>query len=353
VRRSKPHGKGRRARSAQSKRTVGRDATSALANPFLMMRVVSSLRAFILPVADLENLLADGRSVISPVSLDDVIAGIRHDSAIELLKDLRRAMVWTSGESEQAAAESVCQIAFRLVERLNRLAERGALGDAPRRIRAWPIDFAPGASEGASKMKDEVALFEALGVGSDALVTASPRSRAGIGKKGKGGWRAETEAALEASMLNAQWFLPLHKLRHESKPLATVEYYHPQMKKRLQVHGFKTPGRRVLLWPWWMDDVLELTHNNPATGLPFLERLDATSVDLFMPVVTGLIYWRVIFGKAARTMQLKVVASDEGGDVELTRFQPELMGKVLTGVRHTLLALAGRGRRGKNPEKGL
>jgi len=49
-------------------------------------------------------------------------------------------------------------------------------------------------------MKDEVALFEALAVGSKALVTAGPRSRAGTAKKGKGGWRPETEAAIEAAM---------------------------------------------------------------------------------------------------------------------------------------------------------
>ena len=155
------------------------------------MRFVSSLHALVLPIADLENLLADGDSLIKPVSIDDVNAGIRHDSAVEVLKDLRRTMPWTSGESEKAAAESVCQIAYRLVARLNRLAERGALGDAPKRIRAWPINFAPGASQGASKMKDEVALFEGLAVGSEALVTAGPRSRAGMARKGKGGWHEQ------------------------------------------------------------------------------------------------------------------------------------------------------------------
>jgi hypothetical protein len=318
-----------------------------------MMRVVSSLHALVLPIAKLESLLADGRPVISPVSIDDVIAGIRHDSAVELLKGLRQAMSWTTGDSETAAAECVCQIAFRLVERLNRLADRGVLGDAPKRIRAWPINFAPGASEGASKMKDEVALFEALAVGSKALVTAGPRSRAGTAKKGKGGWRPETEAAIEAAMLNAQWLLPFHKLLCASKPIRTLEYVHPRMKATLQVRGFKTPGGRLLLWPWWMDKLLPLTKTNPATGFPFLERLDGRSVDLFMPVIEGLFIWRVIFGKGAKQMQLKVVDQDEGGAAEIARFEPELIGKVLAGIRHTLLALAGRGRRGKTRKKGL
>jgi len=330
---------------------VGRGAISALANPFLLMRVVSSAHALILPIAKLEELLADGRSVIRPVSIDDVIAGIRHDSPVELLKDLRQAMSWTSGDSETAAAEVLCQIAFRLVERLNRLAERGVLGDAPKRIRSWPINFAPGASEGASKMKDAAALFEGLAVGSQALVTASPRSRAGTARKGKGGWRLETEVAIEAAMLNAQWFLPFHKLLRGSKPIRTVEYRYPRMKRRLQVRGFQTPGGHILLWPWWMDELLPLAETNPETGFPFLERLDSRSVDLFMPVIEGLLMWRVIIDKSAKQMQLKVVDRDEGGAVELVKFQPELIAKVLTGIRHTLWALAGRGRRGRTHKK--
>jgi hypothetical protein len=142
-----------------------------------MMRVAASAHALLLPVAKLENLLADGRLIISPVSIDDVKVGIRQDSRVELLRDLRFALSWASGSTEETAAECLCQVAYRLVERLYRLAERGVLGDAPKRIRAWPINFAPGASEGASNMKDEVALFEALAVGSQALITASPRSR--------------------------------------------------------------------------------------------------------------------------------------------------------------------------------
>jgi hypothetical protein len=144
-------------------------------------------------------------------------------------------------------------------------------------------------------------------------------------------------------------FLPLHKLRNHSKPVGTVEYV--SSRRRLQVGGFRTPGARLLLWPWWMDDVLKLTRNNPQTGLPFVERLDPTSLPLFMPVVEGLILWRVIFGKAVTAMQSKVVDSDEGGDAELRRFQPELMYRVLKGVRYTLRALAGKGRRGRKRKR--
>jgi len=316
-----------------------------------MMPVVSSLYSFVFPIAELENLLADGRSLIRPVSIDDVITGSRDDSAVELLKHLRYALAWTSGGSEKAAAEAVCQIGFEFVERLNGLAEGGALGNAPKRLRAWPINFAPGASGGASKMKDEVALFEALRVGSQALITAGPKSRAGTARKGKGGWRDETEAAIKATMLNAQWLIPFHRLRRESKLIATVEYWHPRMKARFRVQGFETPGRRLLLWPWWMDELVPLTKTNPATDLPFLERLDGESVGYFKPVIEGLFLWRVIFDKAAKKLQSRIVDRDEGGTVEMAKFQPELMGKVLTGVRYTLLALAGRGRRGKSAKK--
>src|SRR5262249_27197765 len=336
---------------AESKTPVVHGPTIALANPFLMMRMAVSAHASVLPVAKLEEALADDRPIISPISIDDVNAGIRHDSSIELLKDLRFALSWASGNTEESAAECLCQVAYRLVERLNRLADRRALGDAPKRVRAWPINFAPGGSEGASKMKEEVSLFEGLGVGREALITAGPRGRAGIARKGKGGWRSDTEAAIEAAVLNAQWFLSLHKLRRHSKPIATVEYYHPRMTQRLPVHGFKTPGGRLLLWPWWMNDVLELERTNPQTGLPFLERLDSTSLPFFMPVVEGLVLWRVILGKAARAMQSKVVDSDEGGEVELRRFQPQLMHRVLTGVRNTLRALAGKGRSGRKRKR--
>ena len=192
-------------------------------------------------------------------------------------------------------------------------------------------------------MKDEVALFEGLSVGREALITVGPESRGGTARKGKGGWRSETEAAIEAAVLNAQWFLSFHKLRRHSKALPTVEYISP--KRRLPVRGFRTPGGRLLLWPWWMDDVFKLARTNPQTGLPLLERLDPTSLPLFMPVVEGLILWRVIFGKAVELMQSKVVDSDEGGAVELRKFQPELMDRVLKGVRNTLRALAGKGRR--------
>jgi hypothetical protein len=312
-----------------------------------MMPVVSSLYSFVFPIAELENLLADGRSLIRPVSIDDVITSSSHDSAIDLLKDLRHALSWTREGSEKGAEESVCQIGFEFVERLNWLAKRGALGNAPKRLRAWPINFAPGASEGASKMKDEVALFEALRVGSEALITAGPKSRAGTAREGKGGWRDETEAAIKAAMLNAQWLIPFHRLRRESKLIATVEYLRPRMKAGFRVQGFATPGGRLLLWPWWMDELVPLTKTNPATDLPFLERLDRQSVGYFKPVIEGLFLWRVIFDKAAKKLQSKVVDRDEGGDVEMAGFQPELMGKVLTGVRYTLLALAGRGRRGR------
>jgi hypothetical protein len=336
---------------ARSKQSADHTGRSALANSFLMMPVVSSLYAFVFPIAELENLLADGRSLIRPVSIDDIITNSSHDSAIDLLKNLRHALSGMRGGSEKAAAESVCQIGFEFVERLNRLAERGALGNAPKRLRGWPINFAPGASEGASKMKEEVALFEALGVGSEALITAGPRSRAGTAREGKGGWRDQTEAAIKAAMLNAQWLIPFHRLRRKSKVIAIVEYFHPRMKARFRVQGFETPGGRLLLWPWWMDELLPLTKTNPARGLPFLERLDSESVGYFMPVIEGLFVWRVIFDKAAKKLQSKVVDQDEGGDVEMTRFEPELIGKVLTGVRHTLLGLAGRGRSGRTRKK--
>jgi hypothetical protein len=337
-----------RARSKQSAENTER---SALANSFMMMPVVPSLYAFVFRIAELQNLLADGRSLIRPVSIDDIITSSSHDSAIDLLKDLRHALSGMSGGSEKAAAEAVCQIGFEFVERLNCLADSRALGDAPKRLRAWPINFAPGASEGASKMKEGVSLFEGLGVGSEALITAGPRTRAGTARKGKGGWRDETEAAIKAAVLNAQWLIPFHRLRRKSKPLRTAECVHPRMKARFLVQRFETPGSRLLLWPWWMDELLPLTKTNPATGLPFLERLDGQSVDLFMPVIEGLFLWRAIFGKSLRQMQSKVVDRNEGGAIELVKFQPELIGKVLTGVRHTLLALAGRGRSGRTRKK--
>ena len=85
------------------------------------MRSASSLHALALPIADLEILLAEGRFLISPVSIDDVIAGIRDDSSVNLLADLREALSWTSANKEETAADCLCQVAFRLVERARSL----------------------------------------------------------------------------------------------------------------------------------------------------------------------------------------------------------------------------------------
>lgn len=219
-------GDGARLNRAVAHRTVARILGSSpppdrendirLENPFLLMREAYSALALILPVDQLDNLLAQGNDVIGPVSIDAVLDVAQDSSAIAVLEDLREALSWTSTKSEESAAEALCQIAFRLVERLNRLAERGSLHTAPKRIRKWPINFAPGAFEGASKLKGKVALFEALKVGSESLIRANPRSRAGMPRRGKGGWKLQTEAAVEAVVLNAQWHIAFHKLRCNS-----------------------------------------------------------------------------------------------------------------------------------------
>jgi len=326
------------------------DAYAKLENPFFLMGTACSAHALILPIEKLEDLLAQGHDVIAPVSIYGVRDSTQDSCAVEVLQDLREALSWTSHNNNETAAEGLCQITFRLVERLNQLAQRGALFDAPKRIRKWPINFAPGTSDGASKLKDEVALFDALKVGTKSLIIGNPKSRAGMSKQGKGGWRSETEASVEAVILNAQWHIAFHKLRRHSKPIETVEYWHPRMKTKLRVEGFKTPKGRLLLWPWWLDNLPPLAQINPATGLPFLERLDEKSVKLFLPVVEGLFIWRAIFDGAVERLQRRVVDQDEGGEEEMDKLQPELIGKILTGVRNTLMALAGRGRRGSKPK---
>lgn len=317
--------------------------TARLDNPFYLMRMTFPAHAWTLPVEKLENLLSQETRYIRPISINDILEN-QDASPIEVLQNLRTGLHWANEQSEKSAAEALCQITFILVERLNRLAENRTLGDAPSKIPKWPINFAPGTSEGASKLKEEVALFEGLKVGTQSFITANPKSRAGMPKHGKGGWRLETEAAVEAARTNANWIASFLKIKDSSKRIQTFEYYHTEMKKKFRVTGYRTPNGRTMLWPWWMEDLLPLAQMNSSTGENYFERLDEISVEYFLPVVEGLILWRSIFEECTEKLQRKVVDEDEGGE-EMAVFQPELFGKILKGVRNTLLALAGKPRR--------
>lgn len=195
-------------------------------------------------------------------------------------------------------------------------------------------------------MKDEVALFEALKVGTRSFLASNPRSRAGIARKGKGGWRRETEAALEAARANASWFNVFVAIQGRSRLDHTRVFYHERMTEKYPVKVYHTPNGRVLLWPWWMDDFYRLVEGNPATGLPFFERLDKDSVERFLPVVRGLFLWRLFYEGHTATLQRRVIDWDEAGDLEVQTYQPDLVRKILVGAENTLYALAGMGRRG-------
>ena len=86
---------------------------------------------------------------------------------------------------------------------------------------------------------------------------------------------------------------------------------------RMMVTGFLTPKKRILLWPSWLDDLPNLLKINPETELPFIERLDASSVGLFSPVVKGLVLWGVVFERITGKMQRRVVNPAEAKDRDL------------------------------------
>lgn len=331
--------------STQAGRDVSNNPVPNRANPFHMMH--SFLRDFRMTLSpkELDNSLAFGGSVIMPVVIQDVLDADETLTPRQLLADTAESLRWCGGETDAVASEELCQLAFRFVERLNLLAKKQMLGDAPKAIPQWPINFAPGASEGASKMTDEASLFNRLGVGSNCSIPTNPKPRAGMAKEGKGGWLRETNAALEATFLNARLFMPMTILRNHSKLVRSTDYWHPRMKTELRVQFYRTPSGRILVQPWWFDDILKICAHD--TGrFPPVVALGKDTVAIFEPVIAGLVLWHQFFGGMMADLQQRVVDDDEGGSAELATYDPDLAVKVMGGVRNTLRALAGVGRRG-------
>lgn len=241
----------------------------------------------------------------------------------------------------ESVQETLCAIAFELVKRCNDLGRRGRLGLAPRKLSAWPINFAPGMSTEASRLVEERSLFEALGVGSDAPVRTRPNTRGGNQRLGKGGWIVETQLAVEAAQRNADYFPVFFRLRHVSKLLRIIRPEHPKTRRQVEFQEYETPHSRKLYWPSWLTSCASL----PA-------KLRPESLSAYRKVVEALLHWHIFSaGGEMERLQTKVVDEDEGHPEELKKYDPDLAEKIFKGVRGTLSAMAGQGRRGASKRR--
>ena len=294
-------------------------------NPLVSKQLTAALGLFLGPIEELEKALSEGRTYIHPFSIKDMLAKLKGDGVLPVAVWAKETADWISTSDPAKAAEALCRFTFELVEKLNQLDSAGALRLARKRIPAWPTNSAQ------------------AGVGTEANLVTRTESRAGTRKNRgdliEGDWRKWVEAACEAARYNARYGLAFDKLRRVSSLKKTVNFAPKRMRKTMEVDWYETPGKRVFLWPWWM---------NWCFAVP--EELRPESLKAYERAVEGLLLWHLVIsggmkeGAALLGEELNPIPGARvDGEVHGrigADYDPDLANRVNERVLRTLRALA-------------
>ncbi len=238
-------------------------------NPLAAKQRIAAVALSFLPIEQLEISLAEGRSVIQPFTIKDMLAKLNGDDVVAVTVWARETADWINTTDPTKAAEGLCQFTFELVQKLNQLGGSTELRRARKTIPAWPTNVT------------------CAGVGTEANIVTRPESRAGTrqkkGDQSDGDWRRWVEAACEAARYNNRYALAFWTLQMASTLEKTENRAPSRMRKTMQVQSYRTPGGRELIWPWWMEY---------CTDIP--EELRAESLGNYERVVEGLVLWHLV-----------------------------------------------------------
>lgn len=294
-------------------------------NPLAAKQRIAAGALSLGPIEKLEEALSEGRRFIYPFSIKDMLTKHEKNDVLAVVGWARDTANWISPNDPAKAAEGLCQFTFELVEKLHQLDESGALRSARKRIPKWPqnVDLA--------------------GVGTEANIATRPASRAGTRQKREDqeetDWRKWVVAACEAARYNERYYLAFLKLRGVSKPKQPMNIAPKRMRKTMAVESYLTPGGRLLLWPWWLNDCFAIP-----------DELRTESLGAYKKVVEGLLLWHLVFhnamkdGAALLGEELHPPRGSKAGGKASgglgVDYDPILAGRIRDQIMRTLVALS-------------